>query len=560
MWEQFWIRNAHYILETFFSFSLLMAGWIYIDGWILERKAKTLIRAAGFLTMAVWAMLDAAPLPIIRDALIDVIGLAGFVLLLISLLIDPVPVRPGARPPRIFGRQWITALWAVLGIGLVLLVLPYIPIVRLFPSFSALTPWAVPARILLEPRMWMLVVAGFITFFFHLHYEQGIQREWKSIYYSLLFIAISLVFAVATLWQSSSHVLLARMLAPYHLIWIIEHAVKLIGALFLGSWAWGFIRFRVFPQIFSSFVALAFMTFMLSTITYTGFMLTRVNASTADDLQTNVRTLEFALGKVKESAVLAARITAANPQIREAIRLGDRNALFQNLNTLMFENKTDFMMAVNTGGEVVIRAEDRDRFGDSLADDPVVWRALDGKAVVTTTARKDIAAPTVSIRAASPIVDASKSGEPEVIGAIVTGYLLDLAFVDGIKDLTNLDITIYASDTSAATTFVISDTGMRLLGARETNRSITDTVLKKGGSYLGSSSVLNQPFLAAYIPLKDVESTTIGMLFTGRSQATILALAADTMRLSFSISILLMLLSVVPLWLLSKFITYNQNV
>ncbi len=559
MWEQFWVRNAHYILETFFSFSLFIAGWIYLDGWLIERKVKTLIRAAGFFVTAVWAILGAAPVPLIREAFSDLIGLGAFALLLASLLIDPVPVRPGQASPGIFKKAWVRLLGGVLAFVIGLLVIrtitPILPLRIAIPFPSLL-----PIRLLLEPKIWMLGVSALITFLFWLHYERGIQREWKSIYYAFLFFTLSLVFSAAALWQDSSNVLIARILAPYHLIWIVEHAVKLVGALFLAAWAWGFIRFRVFPQIFSSFVALAFVTFVLTTITYTGFMLTRIRASTADDLQTNVRTLEFALGKVKESAILAARIAATNQQIREAVRRSDRNALFQNLNALMFENKTDFMLAVNRGGEVIIRAEDADRFGDSLADDPVVWRALDGKAVVTTFTRKEIAAPAVSIRAASPIVDASESGEPEIIGAIVTGYLLDLAFVDGIKELTDLDITVFASDTSAATTFVLSDTGMRLLGARETNRTITDRVLKNGASYLGSATVLNQPFLAAYIPLKDVENTTIGMLFTGRSQAAILALATDTMRLSFSISILLMILSVVPLWLLSRFISYNQNV
>lgn len=556
MWEQFWIRNAQYILETFFSFSLVIAGWIYIDGWITERKVKTLIRAAGFLTMAAWALLGAAPVPIIREAFSDMIGLTGFALLFVSLLIDPVPVRPGQESPRIFGKIWIRMLFLGLGAVAAALAISY-----LRPLFIPFLPaFILPWRFSLEPKLWMLVLCALIAFFFWIHYERGIQREWKMLYYAFLFLAFSLVFSAATLWQNSSNVLVARILAPYHFVWIIEHMFKFAAGLFLWLWAWGFIRFRVFPQIFSSFVALAFVTFVLTTITYTGFMLTRIRASTSDDLKTNVKTLEFALGKVKESAILAARITSANPQIREAIRRGDRKVLFQNLNALMFENNTDFMLAVNKGGEVIIRAEDEEHFGDSLADDPVIWRALDGKAVVTTSARREIATPTVSIRAASPIVDTSESGETEIIGAIVTGYLLDLAFVDGIKELTDLDIAVFANDTSAATTFVVSDSGMRLLGARETNHTITDTVLKKGDSYLGSAVVLNQPFLAAYIPLKDVENTTIGMLFTGRSQAAILALATDTMRLSFSISILLIFLSIVPLWLLSKFITYNQNV
>ncbi len=556
MWEQFWIRNIHYVLETFLTFALITAGWIYIDGWLIERKIKTLFRASGFFILAVWTILGAAPVPIIRETLSDLIGFAGFIFVLISLLIDPVPVRPGQTSPRIFKKTWIRSLIVFLSLVAGLLTARSIQVFQM-PLPLTLLP---SAQIFLEPKIWMLILSACITFFLWLHYKSGIQYEWKFFYLGFLFLTLSLIFAGAILWQNSPNVLVANLLAPYHLVWVIEHAIKLISAFALGVWAWGFIRFRVFPQIFSSFIALAFITFILTTIIYTGFMLTRIRASTVGDLETNVKTLQFALEKVKESAILSARITATNPQIREAVRRKDRDALFQNLNALMFENKTDFMLAINTGGEVLIRAEDRDRFGDSLADDSVVWRALDGKSTVTISTRQGVSIPTVSIKAGSPIVDTSESGEPEIIGTIVTGYLLDLAFVDGIKELTNLDITIFANDTSAATTFVISDTGGRLLGVREVDARILNAVLKKGTSYLGSALVLNQPFLAAYIPLKDVENTTIGMFFTGRSQAAILALATETMQISFSISMLLMLLSILPLWLLSRFITYNQSV
>ena len=558
MWEQFWVRNIHYILETFLTFAFITAGWIYIDGWLIERKIKTLFRASGLFVLAIWTILDAAPVPIIRETFAGLIGLGGFIFLLVSLLIDPVPVRPGQTSPGIVKKIWIQLLmlFLMLVVGILLaqnIISFQIPI----PTFLTILPLG---QIITEPKIWILILSACISFLLWLHYDSGIQREWRFFYLGFLFVTISLIFAAFTLWQNSPNILLANLLAPYHHAWILEHGIKLIGAVCLGVWAWGFIRFRVFPQIFSSFVALAFITFILTTIVYTGFMLTRIRVSTVEDLEINVKTLQFALEKVKESAILAARITAINPQIREAMRRNDRDALFKNLNALMFENKTDFMLVVNTGGEVLMRAEDQDRFGDSLADDSVVWRALDGKAVVTTSTRKGISIPTVSIRAGSPITDTSESGDPEIIGVVVTGYLLDLAFVDGIKELTDLDVTVFANDTSAATTFATSDTGMRLLGLREIDPRILDAVLKSGGSYLGSATILNQPFLAAYIPLKDVENTTIGMFFTGRSQAAIFALATDTMRISFSISMLLMFLSILPLWLLSKFITYNQSV
>jgi len=208
-----------------------------------------------------------------------------------------------------------------------------------------------------------------------------------------------------------------------------------------------------------------------------------------------------------------------------------------------------------------MRAEDRERFGDSRADDPVVWRALDGKAVVTTDVQHNIAAPTVSIRASSPIIDISpETGKAEIIGAVVTGFLLDTAFVDGIKETTDLDITVFANDTSVATTFTAPDNQKRLIGIRETNPQIINTVLKKDSTYTGTAMILNQPFLASYIPIQDIEESTIGMFFTGMSQAEILDTVNDTIELTFSLSLLLMAFSILPIAWLARFISYNQKI
>lgn len=557
MWQLFWIQNIHYVLEVFVAFLMLTAGWIYLDGWLVERRAKTLLRSLGFFILVVWGLLDAAPRGIvILERLIDPAGVVGFGLVLVSLLIDPIPVQPGGKPIRFFSKFWPKTL-ALFPVG------EWLSSGREF--FGRTVTFLAPILsgllvFLTEPKIWMLVFAALTTVLVRLHYTRGIQSEWKYFGLGFLGLTVALGFALASLWQGSSNVLIAQLLAPFHTVWMLEHVSKFVGALLLGMWAWGFIRFRIFPQIFSSFVALSFIIFVTMTILYTGFLLNRTQASVIADLNTNIRTLDFALRKVKDSAILAARIAATNPQVREAVRRGDKDALFANLNTLMFENETDFMLALNPGGEVLMRAEDKERFGDSLADDPVVWRSLDGKAVVTTFVESGVTIPTVSIRAASPIVDTSEAGEPEIVGVVVTGFLLDNAFVDGIKKITGLDVTVFAHDVRAASTFTVPGSQFRLIGTRELEPRIVRQVLKESQSYTGTAMVLNQLFLAAYIPVQDIEETTIGMFFTGRSQASILALAAETMRLTFLVSILLMMLFVVPLGWLARFITYHQQV
>ncbi len=559
MWELFWVQNSHYVLEIFIAFLMVTAGWIYLDGWMIERKARTLTRSIGFFVLTFWGFLSAAPNGLIglgninQEMLVDLVGLVGFGLILASLLVDPIPVRPGKRAPFFFA--WLLEKPTDLAL------IPPAIFAPLKTGFAFVAPiFAVVGFLFTQPKIWLLVFSSITAILLYLHYSYGIQSEWKYFYRGFLFISIGLAVALLGLFQNSSNVLLAKLAAPNGLFWIIEYIFKLIGAVSLGVWAWGFIRFRIFPQIFSSFVALSFLIFVLTTIFYTGFLLNRTQDRAMEDLETNVKTLEFALSKIKESAILAARIASTNPQAREAVRTNDKEAIFNNLNALMFENETDFMLAVNKGGEVMMRAEDRERYGDSIAQDPVVWRALDGKAVVTIQSEEGVTVPTIAIRAASPIVDTREDGKPEIIGAVVTGYLMDIAFVDGVKKITGLDITVFANDVAAATTFTLPNSTTRLIGTREIDENIIGSVLTKGERHTGTASVLNQPYLASYIPIFDVEETPIGMLFTGRSQASILAVASDTLRLTFSLSILFMILSILPLAWLARFITHNQQV
>lgn len=567
MWQLFWLQNIHYVLEVFVAFLMITSAWIYLDGWLVDKRAKTLLRSLGFFVLAIWAFMDSTPETTrgLIEKLTGPVGLAGFSFLLLSLLIDPIPVKPGGKPIGFFSRFWEKSL-IVFPPGLA----PFVEKLKGFFSESdniwqrvsavALPILVALASFLIQLKIWMFVCSLVITILLWLHYKRGIQSEWKYFYLGFLGITVSLGLSIFSLWQNSSNVLIAKLVSEYQPIWMLEHLIKLLGAIGLGAWAWGFIRFRIFPQIFSSFVALSFIIFVTMTIIYTGFLLNKSRETAVKDLETNVRTLDFAIRKIKDSAILAARIASTNPQVRESMRLNDRGALFKNLNALMFENETDFMIATNVGGEVLMRAEDKEHYGDSISEDPVVWRALNGKAVVTTFVEQGITLPTVSIRAASPVVDTSETGEQEITGVIVTGFLLDTAFVDGIKKITGLDITVFANDTRSASTFTVPGSQFRLIGTKELDQKVIKSVLKKSQSYTGSATVLNQSFLAAYIPILDVEETAIGMFFTGRSQSSILALASQTMRLTFLISIALMAISILPLRWLALFISHHQEV
>src|SRR3989344_4856075 len=107
MWELFWIRNIHYVLEVFVAFLMITAAWIYFDGWAVEKRARTLLRAIGFLVLGFWSFLNGAPPDLVfARAVTDGVGVIGFALVLISLLIDPIPIKPGEKPIKFFKEFW----------------------------------------------------------------------------------------------------------------------------------------------------------------------------------------------------------------------------------------------------------------------------------------------------------------------------------------------------------------------------------------------------------------------------------------------------------------------
>lgn len=555
MWFNFWIQNSHFVIEIFFAFIMLVSVWIFLDSWAIKRETKIFFRSFGFIILTLWAFLDAALINLDKfEFLKEWLGVIGFGLILLSLIIDPVPVRPEGI------KTSIKNLSIIIGVGFGSLISTTADIKNItfdfFRNFVEIIEIIVP--FLKEGVIWQTIFLAIIVFLLHRHYARGLQIEWKFLFRGFLFIFFSSAITILFLWKNSENILIFKSLQDYGIVWIIEHILNFIGAFFIGIWTWGFIRFRIFPQLFISIIAFAFIIFVFTTIIYTGLLLKSVQDDAISNLEINAKIFDLSLRELKNEAILTAKIAAGKSNVREAIKKDEKEALFGALNNLMFENDVDFMAAVNKGGEVLMRAEDKNHFGDSLAEDPVVWRALDGKSVVTAFIEPGATVPQMTIRAASPIIDLSDEGNPEIIGATITGFIIDSAFVDGIKKLTGLDVAIFANDIRAATTFSVAEA--RLLGTRETDQRIIDKVLKKSEVFSGTALILNQPFYSAYVPLKDIENTTIGMVFTGRSQISILRSASDIIATTFGIAVFLMIVMVLPIYFLTRFITIQQNV
>ena len=128
-------------------------------------------------------------------------------------------------------------------------------------------------------------------------------------------------------------------------------------------------------------------------------------------------------------------------------------------------------------------------------------------------------------------------------------------WVDGVKNATGLEASLYADNVLSATTLLSSNGKARPLGVKEENGSVKDEVLIKGQPYVGGLSILNVAYFVADLPIKDVDNSIVGMFSVGRRQSSLLLAAGHSIELTFLVTVILLILSIFPVLLISRYLT-----
>lgn len=237
---------------------------------------------------------------------------------------------------------------------------------------------------------------------------------------------------------------------------------------------------------------------------------------------------------------------------REALESRDISVLSERLNKTRQERFLDILGVVDVDGRVLVRAQNLPGRDDSIAEDPVLAQCIKaGKSTAGTTiisherllvegehlgarARMEIlptphAAPRddkvetsgMVLEACSPVF--SDSGE--LLGAVYGGILLNKNYdiVDEVKETAYEGMTyggkeigtatIFQGDLRISTNVHFSD-GSRAVGTR-VSEEVNRRVLREGGTWTGPAFVVNNWYLSAYEPIRDIKGDVIGMLYVG---------------------------------------------
>jgi hypothetical protein len=496
MWTSFWFNNIHFALEFFGAAILFALSWLAFDTYLIKKEFKTLARCLGFLFFAIWQIVNSLN---VSGDLILLIAVILYLLGLFFILFNLYSEKPLARPT--------------------------FAIVLILPAITSL---------LWQFHIFATIILLVITLFAIKRYQQEFQKTLKPFWLAFSFLTVASIFSI-----------FSAKLGGQNYPWIAEHTLKLAGFIFLTLWGWQYLKARLKEELLLIFVGMALFIAIIVTFTFSAILLQNMENEAKTNLSSNVKVLNYSFLRMKSEALSAAQIFAENKDVVSALEKNDFAKLEQTAQELMADKQMAFLTIANQSGEVILRAHSLTAKGDNIKDEKAGGRALQGISYATIESTPN---EKFSIRGAAPVYDPKNN----LLGVVITGFIIDNTFADQIKKSTGLETTIYQGNTVQATTIFDSEGKTRNTGLKQTDPKVIQQVINEGKSITLGTTIFSKPYLVAYLPLKNTEGEIIGMFQASRYQAQIAQTASDTNRLTLFITIIIAIMALVPAYLIVK--------
>jgi hypothetical protein len=525
---QFLAQNVNFALNILAALVMLMVAWLYFDAWLTKKTRKDTWKWFGFFVLMVSYLVEAtlvervdgvgAYYRTLAATLTELTRLSGFVLLVIGQLVDPLQPKPRSKGLQL--EQKNTA-----------------------PKFALLAP-------LWLGRIFEPIAALLASALYWRRATTGLESHLRSVARALFLLGVAEAMQLFAFVRESSSVNLAKFAAPFGPAWVIEHLFLAAGVFLLGRWVWQYLVTRLQSQLFMIINGVIAIVFLCVTTGFTFLLMQSTVSESLDNLNVVSRTATYSVETRKLETLAYADALASNEHIVGALVGGDFDDLTQQTKNYLAEHGQSSLVFTNADGDVVLRAEDPTRKSDTLSGDPIVRRALVGEKSSGIHVIDEAIIPLLQVRSVVPIVR-----NDTVVGTVGVGLNLSEEFVDGLKKVTGIEATLYAGTIRSATTLIGADGASRETGISEDNPKIQETVLIRGETFQGEIALLNSSYLAVFVPVKDIDGTVVGMLFAGKSKAALLAAAAQSTELSFAFVVVLLLVSIYPVFRISRFIS-----
>lgn len=473
-------NNLHLGAELLGAVIFFLAAWLFGEAFWIKKDLFSLSRGIGFALLSLWQLFHA--LNNGNDALTanGFIYLSGLLLILISYGMEKMT----AKPLYIFTAP-----------------------IPLFLSINENTS-IISAGIL-----------ALITFFLAKRYFKDIDKSLKWLLIGFAALTVSSIAAIFAEPAISNN------------YWILEHAVKLAAFLLLSIWIWKFLSLRIREDALIVFIAISLFISLLVTTTFSVFFLKQIEQETENNLSASAQILNFYLDSLKNKALAASQIIASNEDFSSAIKTKDIETLKEMSRNLIKETNQDFLTVALKKGEILFKASFPINNEENALAEEIVAEALEGRPAVTID---EASTEGLSIRAAAPVYNRGA-----IIGAVISGSLLNKSFARQFKNIIGFETTIFKNGRVNASSFLVT----------------SQAVNYPNKQYIGLADFSGQAVIGVFRPIKNIngENAATFSITTTPGELLINAQAMNRFTMIIIFSIILSL--IIPLYRFSVFLT-----
>jgi two-component system NtrC family sensor kinase len=276
-------------------------------------------------------------------------------------------------------------------------------------------------------------------------------------------------------------------------------------------------------------------------------IISQAQAKVRHDLASAWMVFHENLNNIKEIVDL----TAAREGIREATKNNQKAILLQYLGRVRKEYGLDILTMTDDKGKVIVRTRNPEVIGDDQSRDEIVKQAMrqesvaspqivsleellkEGKDLADQAYMEFIPTPKAAprpedketsgmmLKAASTVVDEKNN----LLGTLYGGILLNRNYeiVDLVKEIVYKGEKYKGREIGTATIFqhdlristnVKNEDGQRAIGTR-VSKEVSIAVLQEGKAWIDRAFVVNNWYITAYEPIRNINSKIIGILYVG---------------------------------------------
>lgn len=318
----------------------------------------------------------------------------------------------------------------------------------------------------------------------------------------------------------------------------------------------------------------------------------RIGAEAQEKVRNDLNTgREIYLGKLAEVSMVV-QLTAGRFFLADCLISGDYQLAATELTRLKSAEGLDILTLTDQGGKVLVRTSNPSEVGDNQAHDRLVQAVIQGEVPVAATTivsasdlktesallaqQADIKlvdtprarqvsqtdeADGMMLKAAAPVFDS----QHRLVGVLYGGILLNRnnQIVDKIKQTVYHEVRYQGKDMGTATIFqndvristnVPNSDGSRAVGTRIA-ADVFDRVFVQGQQWIGRAFVVNDWYITAYEPIRDIDNKVIGILYVGVLEAKYLDIERQTVYAFLGITLAGALVTLFAGYLISRQIT-----